>query len=48
MGAGITRRYRTVFLPDHRLAVHLPAPFRAVRTCLYGPDGHRHGDPASR
>jgi hypothetical protein len=45
---GITRQYRTVFLPEHGYTVYLPARFRTVETYRYGPDGHIDPTPAVR
>jgi hypothetical protein len=42
---GTTRRYRTLFLPDHGFTVYLPAPFH---TYTYGPDGHINPTPTTR
>ncbi|WP_328366639.1 hypothetical protein [Micromonospora zamorensis] len=39
---GITRAYRTRFIPEHGFTVYLPAPFRTVRAYAYGPDGQLH------
>ncbi|WP_233559173.1 hypothetical protein [Micromonospora radicis] len=36
---GITRAYRTRFIPEDGFTVYLPAPFKTVHTYLYGPDG---------
>jgi len=36
---GVTRTYRTIFVPEHGLTVYLPAPFRTVHSYVYGPDG---------
>nr|WP_329007590.1 hypothetical protein [Micromonospora rifamycinica] len=36
---GITRAYRTRFIPEHGFTVYLPAPFKTVHTYVYGPDG---------
>jgi hypothetical protein len=36
---GITRAYRTRFIPEHGYTVYLPAPFKTVRVYVYGPDG---------
>ncbi|MET7952104.1 hypothetical protein [Micromonospora sp. NPDC005324] len=40
---GITRAYRTRFIPEHGFAVYLPAPFKTIRAYAYayayGPDG---------
>src|SRR2546429_108420 len=36
---GITRRYRTLFLPEHRFSGYLPAPFRTIHTYTYDADG---------
>ncbi|GGK43709.1 hypothetical protein GCM10010124_40600 [Pilimelia terevasa] len=45
---GITRDYRTMFLPEHGYAVYLPAPFRATETYTYGPDGRLNTTPVIR
>jgi hypothetical protein len=39
---GITRCYRSMFVPDHGFTVYLPAPFRTVHAYRYGPDGQLH------
>ncbi|MDG4764487.1 hypothetical protein O7632_10275 [Solwaraspora sp. WMMD406] len=36
---GVIRAYRTWFIPENGYTVYLPAPFNAVHTYLYGPDG---------
>lgn len=45
---GITRRYRTLFLPDQGFTLYLPAPFRTVHTYTYGPDGRINPSPTTR
>jgi hypothetical protein len=45
---GITRDYRTVFLPDHGITVYAPARFRTVETYSYGPDGRIDPTPTAR
>lgn len=45
---GITRRYRTAFLPDRGFTVYLPARFRTVETYRYGPDGRINPTPDIR
>jgi hypothetical protein len=37
---GITRTYRSMFLPADRYTIFFPAPFRTTETYAYGPDGH--------
>lgn len=39
---GLTRSYRSVFVPAYGFTVYLPAPFRTVRAYVYGPDGRLH------
>jgi hypothetical protein len=45
---GITRRYRTLFIPERGFTVYLPAPFRTVETYVYGPDGRINPTPTIR
>jgi hypothetical protein len=45
---GITRTYRTLFIPGHGFTVYLPAPFRTVRAYVYGPDGRLQPPPGTR
>jgi len=45
---GITRSYRTMFVPEHGLTVYLPAPFRTVHSYVYGPDGRLHPHPGTQ
>jgi len=45
---GVTRRYRTLVLPEHGFTVYLPAPFRTVETYRYGPDGQIDPTPDTR
>lgn len=45
---GVTRRYRTVFLPRHGFAVYRPAPFRTTETYVYGADGRIDLTPTIR
>ena len=45
---GITRAYRSVFLPDQGFTAYLPAPFRAVHTYTYGADGRIDPHPTTR
>lgn len=45
---GITRTYRSMFLPDHGFTVYLPAPFRTVHAYVYGPDGRIQPAPGNR
>jgi len=45
---GITRTYRTVFLPEHGYTVYLPAPFRTTETYAYGPHGRVNPTPVVR
>ncbi|TQL36889.1 hypothetical protein [Salinispora arenicola] len=45
---GITREYRTVFIPEHGFSVYLPAPFKTVHEYRYGPDGRLNTDPVTR
>src|SRR5256885_2275613 len=42
------RRYRTLFLPEHRFTVYLPAPFRTIHTYTYGADGRINPTPTTR
>ncbi len=42
---GITRTYRSLFLPDHGFTVYLPTPFKTVHRYAYGPDGRLHPAP---
>ncbi len=45
---GITRSYRSIFLPVNGFTVYLPAPFRTVHAYRYGPDGQLHPHPDTR
>ena len=45
---GITRQYRTLFIPAHSFTVYLPAPFRTVETYAYGADGRINPTPTTR
>ncbi|GAA4466619.1 hypothetical protein [Phytohabitans houttuyneae] len=45
---GITRTYRTLFIPEQGFTVYLPAPFRTVRAYVYGPDGRLQPGPGIR
>jgi len=45
---GVTRRYRTLFLPEHRFSVYLPAPFRTIHTYTYDADGRINPTPTTR
>ena len=45
---GITRTYRTMFVPEHGLTVYLPAPFRTVHSYVYGPGGRLRHHPGTR
>jgi hypothetical protein len=45
---GITRSYRTDFVPLHGFSVHLPAPFKSVQEYEYGPDGRLSTTPRTR
>jgi hypothetical protein len=45
---GVTRRYRTVFIPEFQFTVYLPAPFRQVETYTYGADGGINPVPTVR
>lgn len=44
---GISRTYRSVYVPEHGFTVYLPAPFRTVHTYLYGPDGRLNDHPGT-
>lgn len=44
---GITRAYRTIFIPEHGFSVYFPAPFKTVHEYRYGPDGRLNTDPVS-
>ncbi len=45
---GITRRYRTLFLPEHGFTAYLPAPFRTIETYVYAADGRINPTPTTR
>jgi hypothetical protein len=45
---GVTRRYRTVFVPEFQFTVYLPAPFRRVETYAHGSDGRINPVPTVR
>ncbi|MGA5305950.1 hypothetical protein ACPCHT_39095 [Nucisporomicrobium flavum] len=45
---GITRAYRSMFLPTYGFTAYLPAPFRTDHTYVYGPDGHLQPSPGTR
>jgi hypothetical protein len=45
---GVTRTYRSVFLPTDGFTAYLPAAFRTVHTYLYGPDGQLNQAPDTR
>jgi len=45
---GITRTYRTLFVPEHGFTVYLPDPFKTVRAYVYGPDGRLQPAPHTR
>lgn len=45
---GITRSYRTEFVPAHGFSVYLPAPFKSVHEYEYGPDGRLNTTPRTR
>ncbi|MDI6101189.1 hypothetical protein QLQ12_21475 [Actinoplanes sp. NEAU-A12] len=45
---GITRSYRTRFIPEHGFSVFLPAPFKAVHEYEYGLDGRLNTSPRTR
>lgn len=45
---GVTRSYRTLFIPEHGFTVYLPAPFKTVRAYVYGPDGRLQPAPGTR
>jgi hypothetical protein len=45
---GITRSYRSMILPAQGFTVYLPAPFRTVRSYLYGPDGRLQPYPGTQ
>jgi hypothetical protein len=42
---GITRTYRTRFLPDQGYTVFVAAPFRTALRYAYGPDGRLSPQP---
>jgi hypothetical protein len=45
---GITRSYRTRFIPEHGYSVYFPAPFKTIHEYHYSPDGRLTTDPAPR
>ncbi|GAA1810961.1 hypothetical protein GCM10009682_35670 [Luedemannella flava] len=45
---GITRRYRSVFVPEEGFTVYFPAPFRTIETYVYDADGRINPAPANR
>ena len=45
---GITRSYRTRFIPEHGFSVYLPAPFKTVHEYEYGPGGRLNTTPRTR
>jgi hypothetical protein len=45
---GITRAYRTRFIPEHGYTVYFPAPFKTVRVYVYGPHGRIQPAPGTR
>lgn len=45
---GITRFYRSVFIPEHGFTVYFPALFKTVHEYTYGPHGRLNTEPEPR